>query len=234
MEYRKLFRRFNPHETVEIDTVDHTRGRLSYRCISDGTRCTAHFGISTVRSALQEGRLLDVQFGRVSKADADWSDRRRAGDHMISAIRHPLPTLTPLSLGVLRWSLGDDECLHQLALFTERANSNQSDVEYSHGDDLSVRLDLVCGSIKAEADLGQGARTSVQGVHLAHELPDTVMAAVAGRRIGDVIDHPALRDAGTIVHANPNDRGGTYIHLAPATITATDAMAIIRNTHHAT
>lgn len=226
-----MFHEFNPHDQIEIADVDHVDGTIWFRSLTTGEKDMLPFrGVDVASSSMVEGRVVHVQYGKVTALEADYSrtsrSRRglRAGDRKISAMRHPRPTVTPLALSVMRWSLGESECSRQLALYGERANSNQRKTQYAHQEGrLLVDLDMSGGSIKAECDLGR-ARTSHQGVHLLQDVPALVLAAMAGRRIDEIVDHPALHAGGVIQAANPKDGGGAYLHLEPRAIGIAEAI----------
>lgn len=225
-----IFNGFNAHDDVEILWADHVLGMLSFKSTSDGRRHTLPMRCgSHSRSALQEGRMLPVQYGTITAAEATGDRARQAGirkgDRKISAIRHLSPRITPLGLSLMRWALGDELCAAELARYRSRAATTQTEALFTGARSRTpVRLALGGGCITpSEVEIG-GARLSVQGVHVATgAIPDTLLAAMIGRDVGAVIAHDALLSGGRISQAT-NNAGTVYIHLEPTTIDVDDAI----------
>lgn len=227
MPGKTIFHDFQPHESVEIVDMDHVGRRMRFRTPGVSTTTLLPFrDIDVMSSSLHEGRIVDVQFGRITRNEATYPKSTiRAGEMKISAMRHPTPTITPLALAVMRWSLGEHGCMRELASYAQRANTIQRKAEYHHdGGRRLVELDLSGGCIKACADLG-GARITLQGVHLPEDIPDVIVNSLQGRRIDELIDHPALRDAGKIQKATLQTGGGVYLHLDARTLQVRDVIA---------
>jgi len=61
--------------------------------------------------------------------------------------------------------------------------------------------------------LGRGVHVGETGLVIAQSMPETVTAAIAGRRADTVVDHPVLRDF-VVETASPH-RTDTILTLAP-------------------
>jgi len=226
-----VFHLFRPHDEIEIETVDHVLDMMSFTSRWSGLRSTMPVRCGSIsRSTLQEGRVVQVQYGKVSNMDATSDRGRKArlcrGDSKIGGMRHLTPRITPLALSLMRWGMGDARCARELGRYAERAATTQSETAFTALDGSTIELSLGCGCITPkEVPVGR-SRLSMQGIHLTQTIPDTLLAAMAGRRIDEIVDHPAVRDGGEINLASRTDTG-TYIHLAPTMIDVPDAIAAI-------
>lgn len=225
MDDEAIFQTFRADDEVEIIDVDHSRSMITFRSRRTGMREILPYpGLVVARSTLQQGRSIAVRYGVVTADEAKYSRERRVtrGMRRISAMAHLMPTITPLALTVMRWSLGDAACAAHLDRYAATASTDQETAVYAHdGGRRQVKLDLGGGCIRAETDLG-GAVTCVQGVDLTISLPEMVAVAAVGRDIREIVDHPAL--AGTIAHATLRPGGGTMLRFSPGTIAIRDAI----------
>lgn len=70
-------------------------------------------------------------------------------------------------------------------------------------------------TVHAAANFTDGSCWASSRLILPGAVPETVMASMAGRRLGDVVDNPYLPADAVIAHAaaDPANRGHTAIHL---------------------
>lgn len=231
MADNSIFHRFCAHDEIEIISVDHVLDMLTFHSKLHG-RGTLPMRCGNIsKSTLQEGRLIEIQYGSLSAVDVD-SDRARQarlrkGGQKISGMRHLAPSITPLSLSVMRWSLGDAVCSAELRKYAQRAATTQTQTSYL-AKDAKTNISLYLGSgciTPNEITLTAKARLTVQGIHLHENIPQTLLSAMAGREISEIISHPAIT-AGTILQASQTETGA-YIHLSPETLGIDEALDAI-------
>lgn len=230
MRTNSIFHHFRPHDEIEVCHFQQDHDMLCYLSRFTGHTATVPMRCGPVqRAMLLEGAVIQIQYGKLSKLEANSEKSRaeglRQGDQKISGMRHISPGITPLGLSVMRWALGDERVRIELERYADRAATTQRKTAFIALDgETSINLSLGCGIITPdEIKLSRGARITMQGVHLSDPLPETLMLSACGLEIDKIVSHPALIGGGKICQASRTDKG-TYIHLEPDTLTIHQAL----------
>jgi hypothetical protein len=217
----RLFNAFNKHQTIEIIDFNPRDYYIKYRDEEGRIQKDVYLPLGIMESSMVEGRMIDVQFGKVTKTDIENVGKRKLSyqARKISAIRHPKPRITPLALSIMRASLGREGTRLVLLDYLDKANTNQNKTSYQVEDQV-FNLRLEYGNIKVETNYRNKVQTVDQGVFLSEDLPDTALLTMKDRDIGDVIGHEAFKNGGKIHRCNRRENKKDksteiYIHLCP-------------------
>lgn len=208
-----VFRRFSPDDILIFKNYDRESRFLYADSLSSGFRTQVLFPDDFYSYQIQEDEKIGVKYGKISKTLAECSNGKfRQGDHCVSAYRYNKPKALPLALALLRWSLGEAEFSRNMAIYVAHANSGQKRFSRQHGD-YQINFRSFGGTFAAEGKIAPGCEVQVDGVRIENNLPQTVASSMAGRRLGEIIDHPAFVDAAVTVEEVRHLNSGSFLTL---------------------
>lgn len=209
-----VFKRFSPDDILIFRNYDRESRLLYADSQSSGFQTQVLFPDDFYSYQIQEDEKIGVKYGKISKTLAECSNGKlRKGDHCVSAYRYNKPKALPLALALLRWSLGEAEFYRNMAIYVAHANSSQKQFTRQHGD-CKINFRSFGGTFAAEGEIAPGCEMQVDGIRIENNLPRAVASSMAGRRIGEIIDHPAFVDAAVTVEEVRHLSSGSFIALS--------------------
>lgn len=208
-----MFEKFHEHDIIEVLDINHNENLIKYRSRTGSDQIfRSYINLLYDRSSIYPGRNIAVQYGKTTKVDIENSSRKIGrNERKISALKHPDPSVSPLGLSLMKWSMGEDEALNQLRYYHDRANTNHNNSSYLAIDGTLARAEVYYGCLSINIIIGS-AEIKENIILLKGEYPDNILLSAIGRDIGELIDHPGFKDGGEI--ARVVNRGSSSVHIA--------------------
>lgn len=208
-----MFEKFHEHDVIEVLDINHNENIIKYRSKTGSDQIfRSYINLPYVRSSIYPGRNIAVQYGKTTKGDVEDS-RRRISRHerKISALKHPDPSVSPLGLSLIKWTMGEDEALNQLRYYHERANTNHNNSSYLAIDGTLAKVEVYYGCLSVSMTIG-AADIKENTILLQGNYPENILLSAIGRDISELIDHPGFKNGGEI--ARVVNRGNNSVHIA--------------------
>lgn len=209
-----VFRRFSPDDILIFKHYDREDKILHAESCESKMPIHVIFPDSFYVRGIQEDEKIAVKYGKISQSLADCTNGKfRKDEHCVSAYRYNKPKALPLALALLRWSLGEAEFSRNMAIYAAHANSGQKGFSRQHGD-FKIDFRSFGGTFAAEGEIAPGCEIQVDGIRIEKDLPQVVASYIAGRRVGEIIDHPAFVDAAVTIKEVRHLSNGSFLAMS--------------------
>lgn len=244
-KHKRLFNRFREHVVATVVSYDATKRLLHYD-VEDASGCSDRLqsGMDFDASSLTPGARIRMQYGETT----NWTSSSQGGLRMmmigkrkisrqiytgyrcINAIAYVQPRVTLLTLRVMEQMLGAEATAEHLADFARDASSLQTEIdEKATGLPLWFRVErgILYGGATIQKDPTlQVDRNTV--LVTCGDLPETLLNALVGSHIGQVVDHPMLRDEEFVIDRTQPNGSMVRFDLDRTVLTIDDAIGRLR------
>jgi hypothetical protein len=244
-EIRRLFNRFRAHRSGTFISYDHETRTLTWR--PDGSPGKVddwiQHGLDIDLENIAPGTRLRVQDGEINNESSNMRGGRRwlaigprgslretsiyTGYACITAIAHPQPRISLVALRLLERVFLPHVVPVHLRHFGEAASTRQTELTVrTNRWDLDMRVRN--GRLTAMRRLSNSVTVDEDKVAFDCEgMPDTLISALPGRPLRDLVRHPALMDDDLVIdrvtHSTMDTRAWAHIH--PVALTPDEAIA---------
>ena len=235
----RIFHRYRPHETGTFVAWEDSK-RIVYRR-DDGreVKWRLQTGLDVDKTDYRPGMAIGVQLGEMTRqsSHAHGGTRRNhrgriidayVGYACVSAISLPRPRLHRMTLRLMEHELGAEATLEHLRHWAAGASSLQTRIEVPGPTRRSISMVLTISRslLCAERGIAPGARVMGGAINMTATLPDAVVAALPGRPVGAVVDHPVFADRDLVV-SEARKWDGTVRLETDDVLDVADAIAIL-------
>lgn len=234
----RLFHRFNPKERVTFLSFNSETEIITYRDAEGREKSLPMQSSIDMDFYITPGTEIGIQKGKMTN---DTSSRQRGtrfyvfngksityqayvGWECISAISIPEPKISIGALHVLRNQFGIEETIAHLQDLKSGASTRQTGIQHRK---LNFFLDKDVW--KSEFRVGKW-RMIANRVEFESELPLTIMAAVTGKSVSNLFDHPLFDGfEADIIDIEHKGEGYYIVNFEPLVFSPDEAMELMRN-----
>ncbi len=234
----KLFHRFNAQERVIFLSYNMAKEILTYRDSNGEEKSLPIQSSIDMDFHIVPGTEIGIQKGKMTNDTSSRQNGTRfhyfngksfvyqayVGWECISAISIPEPKISIGALHVLRNQFGIEETIAHLQDLKSGASTRQTGIQHRK---LNFFLDKDVW--KSEFRVGKW-RMIANRVEFESELPLTIMAAVTGKSVSNLFDHPLFDGfEADIIDIEHKGEGYYIVNFEPLVFSPDEAMELLRN-----